>query len=47
VATLSFGVDNHFDVRYRDYLSRFRFFADEPGRNVSLRVSVPFGRAGE
>ena len=37
------GVDNLFDVRYRDALSRFRYFADEPGRNVTLRVAVPLG----
>ena len=43
-ATLSLGVQNVFDARYRDYLSRFRYVADEPGRNVVFRVSVPFGR---
>lgn len=37
------GVDNLFDVRYRDALSRFRYFADEPGRNVTLRVALPLG----
>ena len=37
------GIDNLFDVRYRDALSRFRYFIDEPGRNVTLRVSVPLG----
>ena len=37
------GIDNLFDVRYRDALSRFRYFVDEPGRNVTLRVSVPLG----
>ena len=37
------GVDNLFDVRYRDALSRFRYLADEPGRGVSLRVSLPLG----
>lgn len=26
---------------YRDYLDRFRYFADEPGRNVTLRVKWP------
>ncbi|MDX1420241.1 MAG: TonB-dependent receptor [Rubricoccaceae bacterium] len=41
---LALGVQNLFDVRYRDYLSRFRYFIDEPGRNVVLRVSLPFGR---
>ncbi|MEM1056241.1 MAG: TonB-dependent receptor [Bacteroidota bacterium] len=40
---LSLGVNNLFDVRYRDILSRFRFFIDEPGRNVTFRVTVPFG----
>ena len=42
-AQLHVGVDNLFDVRYRDALSRFRFFVDEPGRNVSVRLSVPLG----
>jgi iron complex outermembrane recepter protein len=27
---------------YRDYLNRFRYFADEPGRNISLKINVPF-----
>lgn len=40
---VQFGIDNLFDVRYRDALSRFRYFVDEPGRNVTLRVSVPLG----
>ena len=40
---LQLSVDNLFDVRYRDALSRFRYFVDEPGRNVTLRVSVPLG----
>ncbi|MFD2570374.1 TonB-dependent receptor [Spirosoma soli] len=26
---------------YRDYLDRFRYFADEPGRNIMLKVKVP------
>ena len=30
------------NVAYRDYLNRFRYFADEPGRNVSLKVRIPF-----
>ena len=40
---LALGVDNLFDVRYRDILSRFRYFIDEPGRGVTFRVTVPFG----
>lgn len=37
------AVRNVFDVRYRDYLSRYRLFADDPGRDVVLRLRVPFG----
>lgn len=33
---------NLVNVAYRDYLNRFRYFADEPGRNVSLKVRMPF-----
>jgi iron complex outermembrane receptor protein len=39
----SLAVRNLFDVHYRDYLSRYRLFVDEPGRNVILRVALPFG----
>jgi len=36
-------VENLLDVRYRDALSRFRYFIDEPGRNVSVSVALPLG----
>jgi len=39
-----FGVHNIFNTRYRDYLSRFRYFIDNPGRNITFRLSVPFGQ---
>lgn len=42
--TFSLGVENVFDTAYRDYLSRFRYFSDNPGRNVSLRIRIPFGQ---
>ncbi|ADB37983.1 TonB-dependent receptor [Spirosoma linguale] len=29
------------NVAYRDYLNRFRYFADEPGRNIMLKVKLP------
>ncbi len=41
--TFSLDINNVFDVAYRDYLSRFRYFIDDPGRNVSVRVHIPFG----
>ena len=37
------GIHNLFNVSYRDYLNRFRYFTDEIGRNISLRVRLKFG----
>ncbi len=37
------SVRNLFNVSYRDYLSRFRYFIDDAGRDIVLRVQVPFG----
>ena len=31
------------NVVYRDYLNRFRYFADEPGRSVLLKIKLPIG----
>ena len=31
------------NVAYRDYLNRFRYFADEPGRSIILKIKLPFG----
>lgn len=36
-------VQNLTNVRYREYLNFFRYYADEPGVNVGLRVKVIFG----
>ncbi len=36
-------VSNLFNKSYREYLNRFRYFTDELGRNISLRIKVPFG----
>ena len=38
------AVDNLFNTAYRDILSRYRYFVDEPGRTVVLRLHVPLGR---
>ncbi len=35
-------VTNLTNVAYRDYLNRFRYYVDDLGRNVSLRIMVPF-----
>lgn len=35
-------VNNLLNTEYRDYLNRLRYFADEPGRNVVLRLNYKF-----
>ncbi len=39
---LSFAIDNLFNKSYRDYMDRFRYYADEPGRNISIKVRYNF-----
>ncbi|MDX2128774.1 MAG: TonB-dependent receptor [Chloroherpetonaceae bacterium] len=41
--TLSLSVQNLTNQRYREYLSRFRYYIDNPGRNFVLRAQIPFG----
>ena len=38
-------VRNLFDTSYRDYLSRYKLFVDDLGRDIVLRVRVPVGGA--
>lgn len=37
------GVQNVLNTRYRDYLNRNRYFADNAGRNIYLRYAIPLG----
>jgi len=39
---ITFSINNIFNVAYRDYMDRFRYFTDEPGRNFMLRIRMPF-----
>ncbi|WP_229311139.1 TonB-dependent receptor [Larkinella soli] len=39
---LGLTVTNLFNTRYRDYLNRFRYYADDPGRNISVRAKWRF-----
>jgi Outer membrane receptor proteins, mostly Fe transport len=39
---LSISVANMLNTAYRDYLDAFRYFLNQPGTNVALRVRVPF-----
>jgi iron complex outermembrane receptor protein len=38
--TLSIGVRNMFNTVYRDYLNSMRYFSDEMGRNINLRLKI-------
>ncbi|MBC7912829.1 MAG: TonB-dependent receptor [Pyrinomonadaceae bacterium] len=33
---------NVFNTSYRDYLNRFRYYSDDVGRNIIIRLQVPF-----
>lgn len=39
---LNLGVQNLLNKKYRDYLNRNRYFADDLGRNFSVRLLIPF-----
>ncbi|WP_158827402.1 TonB-dependent receptor [Mucilaginibacter lacusdianchii] len=41
---LSLSVDNLLNKEYRDYLNRFRYYSADLGRNISLRLQIPFGK---
>jgi iron complex outermembrane recepter protein len=41
---ISLIISNLFNVAYRDYMNRFRYFADEVGRNFTLRLKYSFGK---
>jgi iron complex outermembrane receptor protein len=42
--TLGLSVSNALNTTYRDYLNRLRYYADDPGRNVMLRLKYEFGK---
>lgn len=42
--TLGVGVRNLLNTRYRDYLNSMRYFTDEMGRNISLRLKILLGK---
>ena len=45
VINLSLSCANIFNLAYRDYMDRFRYFADEPGRNFMIKANIPFGKS--
>lgn len=40
--TYALRVNNLLNHRYRSYLNRLRYFADEPGRNITFSMRIPF-----
>lgn len=38
---VSIQANNLLNTSYRDYMNRYRYFADEPGRNIILRLKIP------
>ena len=43
---LNLAVKNALNTVYRDYLSRFRYFIDDPGRSIVFRMQIPIGNNG-
>ncbi len=37
------GASNLFNKTYRDYLNAFRYFSDDMGRNIYLKIKIPIG----
>ena len=42
MVTLGFSVFNILDSKYRDYLNRQRFYADESGRNFQIQLKINY-----
>lgn len=40
--TITLSVSNLMNTAYREYLNAFRYFSDDMGRNISLRLKWPF-----
>jgi iron complex outermembrane receptor protein len=41
---LGLSVNNLLNTEYRDYLNRFRYYSADIGRNIALRLQIPFGK---
>lgn len=39
---VTIGASNLFNTVYREYMNAFRYYADEMGRNISIRLKIPF-----
>lgn len=41
IVSFSIVVHNLLNISYRDYMNRFRYYSDELGRNISLKINIP------
>lgn len=39
---LEFNINNLFNVSYREHLNRFRYFANELGRNINIKIKINY-----
>ena len=39
---LEFNIENLFNVSYREHLNRLRYFADELGRNINIKIKINY-----
>jgi iron complex outermembrane receptor protein len=39
---IAFNIENVFNVSYRNYLNRLRYFADEVGRNFNIKLKLNY-----
>lgn len=39
--TIGIGCNNLLNTSYRNYMNRFRYYSDEIGRNISMRLKIP------
>jgi len=44
---LAVEIDNLFNTKYRDYLNRFRYFTDEVGTTINLRIKIPIEKSNQ
>lgn len=41
---MNLEIENLTNTAYRDYMNRLRYFTDEMGRDITLRIKIPFGK---
>ena len=41
IIRVGISAENILNTKYRDYLNRFRYFADETGRSFSIKLTIP------